>query len=431
MSFAKKGALISLSDIALALGGILSNVIFARALGPDGVGQLSVFISVAAMAAPLASLGIGRANIYFLNSQQFARSTVVGQALRVGIVMGAALLLSGTLVFRAADDYFGYVPLGVLFAFAFGMACQTVVSILRPILLADFAALPIAVVDHSQRTLIILGTAALWALGALSLERSLTIIALGSAVSLTILCWCLRKDLCHAEPFDWQWLRRTTTYGLKMAASSMLLTLTSSLTVLIIRTMLADDFTEVGHYTRAVAVATMIVIVPRSMSPLFYAKWSKASAGDKLQQTERAARFNVGYGIAAASVTLVFGEPIIRLLFGSEFLPANSALQILAIAMVLQCLFSVFNSLLASEGRAATTTFALAGTLVVVCVGSLLMVPTWGIRGAALAVLAGNLLCTLYLYAACRALHPISLRRILVIQRDDLVYLRQALATKP
>ena len=341
--------------------------------------------------------------------------------------MGVALLIGGTLLFRNATWYFGTVPLSVLVAFAFGMSCQTVVAMLRPILLADLAPLKIAAVDHSQRTFIIVASAALWAVGQLTLERSLDIAALASVISVAILILFLRHDLSRTNPFDWSWLRKTTVYGLKMAASGMLLTLTSSLSVLIIRSLLEDGFTQVGFYTRAVAIATMVVIVPRSLSLVFYAKWSLASSVDKVLQTERAARFNVGYGCIAALLTLVLGKQMIRLLYGVEFLPANGVLQILAPAMVLQCLFSVFNSLLASEGRAATTTLAMAGTLIIVVGSSLLLVPAWGIYGAATAVLLGNLFSAGFLFAACRASHRIAVRRILIMQCADFEYLIRSL----
>ena len=95
--------------------------------------------------------------------------------------------------------------------------------------------------------------------------------------------------------------------------------------------------------------------------------------------------------------------------------------------MVFICLFSVFNSLLSSDGRAATVAKVLAMTMIIVCTLTYMTVPYIGIFGAALAVLCGNACSMVMIAAYCLSDYDLRIRRMLVIQPDDFRYLLRAL----
>ena len=99
-----------------------------------------------------------------------------------------------------------------------------------------------------------------------------------------------------------------------MAASGILFALTSSATVLIIRHRLPEDFAAVGYYTRAVAISGFAVLIPRALSPLFYAKWAEAAGTDRVVQIERTARFNVFYGVLSATGLVLLGKYAVLIL---------------------------------------------------------------------------------------------------------------------
>ena len=108
MGFVKKATLLGVSEFFLACGGILSTVIYSRYLGPDRVGQLAVFMSTLTIVVPLVSLGIGRANIYFLNTGRFDRHQVINSSLTVGlfIALGLTGAMTGFFYWRAA--FYGF-----------------------------------------------------------------------------------------------------------------------------------------------------------------------------------------------------------------------------------------------------------------------------------------------------------------------------------
>lgn len=428
MGFVKKATLLGVSEFFLACAGVISSVIYARFLGPDGVGQFSVFMSTLTVVVPLVSLGIGRANIYYLNTKRYSRQQVINNSLTFGLGVGLVLTIGMTAFFRLREPFYGSFPLIYLACFSFGMACHVVISLLRPVLVAAIASRKILSVDVIQRVVLI-GAALLVALsGYLTVGLALVITMLGGLAGVLLLLYFLRGDLGKPITIEREWFQETATYGIKIAASGIIFAITSSLTVLILRLRLIEDFSSVGYYTRAVAISGLAVLIPRAMSPLLYAKWSDSINQDKTGQIERAARFNVGYGVLAAIGLIVFGKWLVLLLYGSSFLPAYKVLYIFAPAMVFMCLFSIFNSVLASDGRAATTAKALGVSLTLVVGLTYWLVPKYHMYGAAVAVLIGNALSTTILGFVCCRLYGLRFSRMLVVHPSDLRYVFNALS---
>ncbi|MCP4191490.1 MAG: oligosaccharide flippase family protein [Planctomycetaceae bacterium] len=428
MGFVKKATLLGVSEFFLACGGILSTVIYSRYLGPERVGQLAVFMSTLTIVVPLVSLGIGRANIYFLNTGRFDRNQVINSSLAVGLLIALGLTGAMTGFFYSRAAFYGTFSLTVLFIFSFGMSCSVMISLLRSVLLAELASRRIMLVDVIQRIVMIVAAFVLAIMGVLSVGWAMCINTLAGLAGVFLLLFFLRNDLKFSLRFERDWFVETASYGIKVAATGILYAMTASLTVLILRQRLSDDFAAVGFYTRAVAISGFAVLIPRALSPLFYAKWADATNTDKTVQIERAARFNVCYGTLAALGLVFFGKLIVWVLYGNEFLPAYRVLYVFAPAMVLMCLFSIFNSVLTSDGRASTTAWTLLISLLVVAAMTYFLVPVYGMFGAALAVLCGNLLSTVILAVTCRSRYGLKLMRMLVITRADIDYFVKALA---
>jgi O-antigen/teichoic acid export membrane protein len=140
-----------------------------------------------------------------------------------------------------------------------------------------------------------------------------------------------------------------------------------------------------------------------------------------------AMRLNVAYGLVSAVGILLLGRYIIWLLYGARFIHADVALVFLAPALFFVPIFSVYNNLLAGDGRAGVTACILAGTVCVVGAVTYLAAPAWGIRGAALAVLCGNVFTALAGTVACWSLYRMNPLRCLLLGRSDVARILQAL----
>jgi O-antigen/teichoic acid export membrane protein len=404
-----------------------AGILYSRTLGPEGMGQYELFRSTSILAATLFTLGVGNANIYFLNNRKIPRPAIVTNSVKLAIVMGIALCLGLTVVFMGFPGYFGTVSVPVAIFFAAGVGCLLTVLILRPVLTAGLDVKRMIWVDLIQRITLLAGGAASALLGLLRPQLALVVLSAASMSGCILVLLYLRADIKMPLPFDWQLYGDVLGYGLKLAASNILMVATMSLTLMLLRYLRAEDFGAVGLYSRAVAVSSLVSLVPITIGPLLFAKWSGEPAEVRTRQAEMATRLNVLYGATAAVGVVAFGKYIIWLMYGEEFIGAQDALQILGPALVFLTLFDPSNNLLAGGGRAAITAWILAGELILVCVVTWLTVPSIGIRGAALGVLCGKAFSAILALAVCQRLYGLDLRHCFVANGNDLAYVRRGL----
>lgn len=149
-------------------------------------------------------------------------------------------------------------------------------------------------------------------------------------------------------------------------------------------------YSQVGVYSAAwkivEALAFMPAIVISAMAPVLaeYHKQSLALFNEKLG---RAFRWLFWSLLAAIILTLLGAEPFLTKVFGIEFAAALPALEVL-VWLILPLLFNLFVTQVAIHRRnlkflAKTSAVGLGSGLLL----GLLLIPQWGITGAALSTL--------------------------------------------
>ncbi len=107
MSFLRKGILVSGGQGVVMALGLLVNILYSRAMGPEGVGQYQVFLSSSVIVMTFAALGVGNANIYFLNNRKVPIADITTNTLKFCMAMGLLLAVAMTIVFLSLPKYFG------------------------------------------------------------------------------------------------------------------------------------------------------------------------------------------------------------------------------------------------------------------------------------------------------------------------------------
>lgn len=427
MSFLRKGLFVSAGNIFGVVLSLLAGILFSRLLGPDGVGQIQLFRSVSLTLTTLLAMGIGQASIYFLNNRKVPPEQIVSDSLRLSIVVGTVLAIALTGSFLLKPDYFGEVsPVTAVF-YALGASALFAMSLLRPVLTAQLSVRRLVMVEVIQHVFLLAAAGALALAQTLTTELALVVSAGGYWISLAFLLAYLRRYIRFRLPFDWHLLVDVIKYGVRLAAANVLYIVASNVTVMLLRLFSQEDFTEVGLYTRAVTLSNLVVLVPRAISRLLYAKWSGLPVEQKRRQVEMASRMNTTYGLAAAAFAIVFGKLLLALLYGEEFVAGYGAMVLLAPAIVFTTLQSPCIQLLSSEGRAGLTVWAMAGTVIVIGVTSVLAIPSLGIHGAALAALLGNAFAALALLGVTTRLYGVRPLHCVIMRTADFRYVISAL----
>lgn len=431
MSFLRKGILVSAGQVFSIPLSMAAGVIFARALGPDGVGQYELFRTTSVLAVTFVALGLGQANIYLLNNRAIPTTRIATNTLKAGMALGGVLAMGLIVAVLGRADYFGHVAASTAVCFAVGAGTALILALLRPILVAQMAARRMVTVDLSSRVFILIVGGLLAVFGVLRADVAILAFAGSNVFAFALLVYMLRAHLELRQPFEWRLFGEMLSYGAKLAATNILLVLSTSVTVMLLRWLGREGFGDVGLYTRAVAVCSLVTLVPTALGPLLYAKWAGTQGDERRRQAEMASRMNLVYGAVSCTTLLLVGKYVIWLLYGREFIPAVAALHILAPAMLLAPLYEVCNNLLAGDGRATVMATILAGTLAIVAGVTYTAAPSLGIQGAALGALCGNAFTVTMGFVVCRRLYGLRIEQCLVLRRSDVAYVYAALRKRP
>ncbi|HKS56866.1 MAG TPA: oligosaccharide flippase family protein [Steroidobacteraceae bacterium] len=200
--------------------------------------------------------------------------------------------------------------------------------------------------------------------------------------------WILRRTLPAAgaiaeSSVDARALTRTALPFVWIAAMNTLLTYGDVLIV-----GMVSDAASAGVY-RVASHAAMLVAFPltavnMAAAPRIAAAFARQDSASMQQVATTAARRALLGAIAILLALCLFGRPVLGL-FGAEFVAGYPAMVILGAAYLFNAAAGTSGYLLIMTNHepAAGACFTIAGLLTVI--GNLLLVPRWGIEGAAIA----------------------------------------------
>jgi len=174
----------------------------------------------------------------------------------------------------------------------------------------------------------------------------------------------------------------------------------STLMIAIFRTS-----SEVGFYQVAYPAANSLLYFPRAMGVVLFPMISELWARRKHELIGGAMhtliKFSFIFIAPAALIIIAFPGVVISLLFGSEYLAASLALQILALMAIVQTLYTISNRMILGIGKPAVITVVMVIMACFAFTLNLILIPPYGIEGAAVATFLSMLVgLSLSLYFA-------------------------------
>lgn len=310
---------------------LISGIIVARALGPEGRGVLAYLWLIPLVLCLLGGIGMPQASTFYVAREAGNAAAVVRISVRITIVLAAILVLAygaGLLAFAGPDAKFttadGLLSMGLIPAFLgvnLGVAVLlgmrrygsfNIARIAPPFLYAAGAAV-LFVLDEATLTVVLAVSVTSWLAGAL-------------------FTWILvRRDLpATGKPpvvTDGEMLR----YGLRGVIGSVSPIDDVRMDQLFVGALL--DARALGLYVAAVAFANLPRFVARSIGSVAFPRIASAgSEPDSWALAIRTARIGVTVVAAVVAVLLIAVPFLIPLLFGEEFRDAVSLALILVVA---------------------------------------------------------------------------------------------------
>lgn len=384
--------LVKLSNVGL---GFALAVVLARLLGAEGFGQYAFVYAIVSILQTPTKLGLpilivretaradqeGRTGL-MRALWRWAHLVVLGMALAVLALTFLVIHFFGSGI-ATAEAFFWAMALIPMIALA-----NVRGAALRGLGRVILGQLPEAVL-RPLFLLGLLGTAVLIFRQDLTAETALMLHVVAAALAFCIGAYFLFRHAPQAngkEAIALQHRAWLVSAGI-LGATGSINVINANLDLVVLGLLRSEA--EVGIYRVATTAAGLVVFGLQAINLVLMPRVSRLhAAGDTAALQDLAtssARWILAVGVLVAAGLFLFGRPVIELVFGEAFETAYPALMILVVAKLLGVSFGSVAMLLSMSGHERDT---LAG-VAVACGGNvilnLLLIPPFGIVGAAVA----------------------------------------------
>jgi stage V sporulation protein B len=166
--------------------------------------------------------------------------------------------------------------------------------------------------------------------------------------------------------------------------------------------------TEVGLYALAASLAQLLWLVSNAMATVLFPRVASNDEpeGVALDRTAFFSRFSLASTLVLGIVLAVIAEPFLRIIYGAQFEPAVVPLLLLLPGIVAFAPVNVLAAHLAGSGRPEINLAVSGASLAVTIILDLLLIPAYGMAGAAVASSVAYITATVVIVALyCRHVH--------------------------
>lgn len=397
--------------------GVGGGIIAARILGPELKGQVALLTLVAQMLFMTASMGLGSTFSFFTARKKYPARQIMTAALLSAFLFGGLGLLLFYLTFPLHAAIWASFPPSLLVASGLLGIILIYCNYLQRILVGHGQIYQMNTAEFINSAITFLGIVAFVWLFSFGVAGNLLAIVLAAVAQSALLCWFLRSDLLPVCAFEKGFWREGLAYGIKAHALLMINYLNYRVDLLLLKHF--SDDTTVGIYSLAVGMAELMWLVPNAtMAPLF-AEVASSDADNRSHYTLLTVRWSLIFLIVLAAGAILVGRPFITLLYGMEFLPSYRPFLWLLPGICLLPIFKLLTIDLAARGYPGYGTIASVAALVMNVIGNILLIPSMGASGAALATSISYGCMALLSFYYFRRISGCGLRDICVVTKRE------------
>lgn len=371
-------------QLAMMAIGIGTGIITARWLGPHDRGLLQLLVLLPTTLGNFAKLGIPQASVYFMRRRGASPSEVASNALWTALVMGSALAA----LCWVGRDWF---------------MANFLKDAPRSVLLPVLALIPCAILQtyflgiaqaHQRFREYNFQQIVPNILGLIGMTLVLVVLKLGlvgavltnCAITIFMTVW-LGVRIHRIAPLRFRvntgLAREMIGFGGKSYVQTLAATQHQRLDQYLIGYYLSPG--EVGLYAVAVNMTSLLTRVWESTGTVLFPRLAGADDRTAHAATAQVARHTVFLALAGAAALLIAGPIAVPLLFGHKFAGAVAPMLWLLPGLVMMALYQILTRNFTSRGKQEINIVAAVLALGLNVGLNVVLIPRWGIVGAAIA----------------------------------------------
>jgi O-antigen/teichoic acid export membrane protein len=380
----RRGLLTILIQLFQLVSIVAITILVTRVTGAHGRGVYTLVYALANLAAMITALGISWAGIYFIGKRLFPLGDVVSTLLTVSLVAaGVAMAGLAAAYFLFRSNYFHDVgPTEALIMLAITGVIQLmttsssiVLGLNRPLHFAGLSLLQFGVALVIQAVLAVAGT--------LTATSALVALGIGATCSGVVGLMLVARVVPLRLGIDTKILRSFFSFGIRGYAANLMQFMNYRLDSLIVNGI--SGLVSVGYYSIATAMAETLWYGANALALVMFPHVSSLERKEADRITPVVCRNAIFMTLIGAVLMFAVSRQLIQFVFGSSMTPALHPLWLLLPGIVTQTAAKVIASYLSGIGKPIYSTYIGGGTLILTIAMDLLLIPRYGINGAAVA----------------------------------------------
>ena len=384
-SLARAAATTYATNLAVAVLSLVNVLFVARALGPAGRGDVAFLIAVALLTSHLASFSLQQAHANLGAAEPETRRGLAANAVLFAAFMSTAaggLVLGLVAAFPALG---GEVSRTLLLIALAAIPALLLRSYLSFLVQADygFAVTNVAWISGPLTSAIVNGVMA--SLGVLTVASATIAWLGGQTLGALILVAYVRRHAGFGRP-DAQLARRTLGFGARSHVGHFMQVGNYRVDQWFLGSMVGSR--ELGLYSIAVAWAELLFYLPGVLVLVQRPDLVRADPQEAARSTARVVRVALVVAAGAATVLAVSAPLLCAGVFGEDFTGSVDDLRVLALGAFGIVAFELLRNTLTAQGKPMLASAAVGVAFILTIVLDLLLIPTLGGLGAAIATTA-------------------------------------------
>jgi len=400
---------------------IATGVVTARLLGPEGRGEYAAVTLWPPLLATLAVAGLNSAVVFRMRRHPEAVDRIAGSALLVGGVSAVLMISLGLVLLPMFMSH--YDPATVLFA----QIClvSVFVNSTQNVIKQTFAGL--AQFGRCNLTHLLpqlfhlIALLVLIPLSMMSARAAATALFVSGFVAVLVMLPSFIRAARPRLTRSFAELRQLLSYSSRAALMDVVFALATHADRLVLVPLLPAS--QLGFYAVAFSFSRIIQFVQPAILSVMLSHLSGQSEEGGKRVHDHACRFLLAALVLGCAVLWVAGEWLLVFTYGDEFGAAALVFRLLVIEASLGALSQITVQLFLSRDRPGVVSTIQVIVLVLSVAALLVLVPRYGLVGAAIGLLGAASVRWLLLLGAMRWVLGLPLPR-LYPGRDDLIYLR-------
>lgn len=373
------------ANVLIIVFGVIGGIVMARALGPEGRGQIAAVLIVASTVNWVFGCGLSWGNLYYLNKLPGETSAILTNAIFFAAVMGIPVIITGVIVLVTL---FGDFPTEIrIAAFVYFLTVPVAMAadylIFAQQALQEFLLFNVARVGRQGIQVLFLTSLAIG--HSLTVARAILIVSLANLLLAVVVSVWFRRSYWCGFRIDIHLLKKCLNFGIKAYFGSLAQTGSRRIDQIIMITMVTP--TQLGLYSVATSLSEGVSIIPSAISMVNTPRVAQLNevSGRKLLKSNLLVA-----GLTVALLVffgIVLAIPFLRIFYGKPFESAALSLQVLLVASWFLGLGDLISQGLTGLGRPIQGTYSEISALALSMILLVALVPAFGITGAAIASL--------------------------------------------